>query len=758
MPQEKHPEVKITQDLLDEYASGRAEWAKQAVEDNEFRNGKQWEEDQIKTLRSRRQEPIVVNVIHSAVEQAKAMLTSNKPRFQSTGREDSDVKTGKLFSDLLAYIWDNSNGDSVLKQVIDDYYVKGMGVMMAYPDMMCDYGKGEIMLRSIDPIDLYLDPSSRDPFCRDSAHIIIGRKVMQSQLLNEYSNYAEIILNANETSYLSQPSTTRFGLFDEQVSPKDRVSSQRGQLNDDRELEIMERYTKVKELYYRVWDQYASEEKILNDEQLGEYQLEPCFMISKESEEFPEYVTQKSKVSQLYEVFKKFHSEDNPSGEESDKTVVIHQTINPNTGQPVPTKGYEKDNPEAVPGSEYKLTLITKKDLFEFDLLVLTSVEVTNIRCIVSVGDELLFDYIKPIEDYPIVTFMNGHNRNPFPISDVRLVKGLQQYINKIRSLIIAHASSSTNVKLLIPRGSMNKKQLEEDWAKAGTAVIEFDPELGQPIVAGPVALPNELYKNEADAKSDIERILGLYAMMQGDVGASPQTYKGTIAIDEFGQRRIRSKRDDIESGLNQICRVVVQLIQWMYTEEKVIRLLNPNTEAKRIAINEPLYEPITGDFLGKLNDVTVGKYDVVVVSGSTLPSNRWARFEYYMELYKNGIIDQVEVLKQTNVADVEGVMNRASREAKLQNQMQGMQEEIKRLKGDLQTAQRESTHDKKRVEVKEFEVKLAKAEAKAEMAAQLFKARTNDELSKLKGHTKEMEKLEEKQLREARKVIGLEE
>ena len=751
MPQEKHPEVKITHDLIDEYASARSEWAKQAVEDNEFRNGKQWEEDQVKVLRSRRQEPIVVNVIHSAVEQAKAMLTSNKPRFQSTAREDSDVKTGKLFSDLLAYIWDTSNGDVVLKEVIDDYYVKGMGCMMAWPDMMCDYGKGEIKLRSVDPLDLYLDPSSRDPFCRDAANIMIGRKVMESQLLNEYSDYAEIIQSAMETSYLSQPSTTRFGLFDEQVSPKDRVSSQRGQLNDDRELEIIERYTKVKIPYYRCWDQYSSEEKILTFEKLGEYQTEPCFMITKLGDDQPEYVTNKNKVGQLFQVFNQF-------AEEGENTITLHEGVDKQTGKKFPVKGPSQGNPNAVPGSDYTLMLIQKKYLLDANLITTSEIEVTNIRCIVSVGDELLFDYVKPIENFPVVTFMNGHNRNPFPMSDVRLVKGLQQYINKIRSLIIAHASSSTNVKLLIPRGSMNKKQLEEDWAKAGTAVIEFDPELGQPIVAGPVALPNELYKNEADAKSDIERILGIYAMMQGDVGASPQTYKGTIAIDEFGQRRIKSKRDDIEAGLNQMCRVVVEMIQWMYTDEKVIRLLNPNTEAKRVAINEPLYEPITGDFLGKLNDVTVGKYDVVVVSGSTLPSNRWARFEYYMELYKSGIIDQVEVLKQTNVADVEGVLARASREAKLQGQVSGLEEQIKKLKGDLQTAQRESTHDKKRVEVKEFEVKLAKAEAKAEMAAQLFKARTNDELSKLKGHTKEIEKLEEKQLKEARQVIGLEE
>ena len=65
----------------------------------------------------------------------------------------------------------------------------------------------------------------------------------------------------------------------------------------------------------------------------------------------------------------------------------------------------------------------------------------------------------------------------------------------------------------------------------------------------------------------------------------------------------------------------------------------------------------------------------------------------------------------------------------KMQQQMQAQAEEIKNLKGDLQTAQRESLHDRKRVEVKEFEKKLAKAEAKVEMAAKLYQTRLADEL-----------------------------
>ena len=366
-------------------------------------------------------------------------------------------------------------------------------------------------------------------------------------------------------------------------------------------------------------------------------------------------------------------------------------------------------------------------------MIQVTEIKCDRIRCIITVGDKLIVDYMKPIENYPIVTLMNHHDRNPFPQSDVRLVKGLQEYVNKVRSLIIAHASSSTNVKLLIPRGSMDKKHLEQEWGRAGTAVIEYDPELGQPIVAGPVPLPNELYNNEREAKADIERILGIYALMQGDQGAAPQTYKGTIALDEFGQRRIRSKKDDIESMLNQLGKLVIELMQWVYTEEKTLRIIQPNRSPKDVEVNKLVFDDFTNAIVGRINDVTVGKYDVQVVSGSTLPSNRWARFEYYKELYSLGVIDQVELLKQTDVADMEGVLERAGQQQQLAQQTQALEEEVKKLKGDLQTAQRESLHDRKRVELKDFEVKLAKLEAQMSAASQLYKHRTNDHLKQIK-------------------------
>ena len=735
---QKDIDVQLTQDLLNDYTSARENWVTQAVEDNEFRNGKQWTDEQVTALRKRAQEPLVVNVVHSAVEQAKAMLTANNPKFQSTARENSDAKVGRMFSDLMAYIWDHSNGNVELKQAIDDYYVKGMGVMMAYINPDADFGAGEVSIKAIDPLELFIDPSSKDPFCRDAAHIIVGKIITQTQLIAMYPEFEDIIRNSSETNYLNTASDSRHALMNEDVTLKRRLTGQ--SITDERELELFERYTKIKLPYYKIYDPLSNEQKVLNEVQYEEYKQEPIVLITNAGEQT--IYTDKANVSQYMEMAEKIGS-------------TFHLMQDPMTGQAVPMEGEEHAG--AIPNSTTVIDVMTKEHLIEDGGIMVNEIEITQVQQCVSVGDHKMFLVDLPIEEYPIVPFMNGFNRNPYPMSDVRLVKGLQEYINKIRSLIVAHASSSTNVKLLIPRGSMDKAHLEAEWGKAGTAVIEFDPELGQPIVAGPVPLPNELYKNEADAKADIERILGIYALMQGDIGSAPQTFKGTVALDEFGQRRIKSKRDDIEECLNQLAKVVVGLIQYVYTDQKVFRLMQPNNRPLEMEINSPIYDDI-GNLMGKVNDITIGKYDVVILSGSTLPSNRWARFEYYMQLYQSGLIDQIEVLKQTDVADMEGVLERAGQMQQMQSQIQQQTEEIKNLKGDLQTAQRESLHDRKRVEVKEFEKKLAKAEAKVEMAQKLYQTRLADELKVAKEDIAEFDARRNEQRQMNEEMLRLEE
>ena len=133
-----------------------------------------------------------------------------------------------------------------------------------------------------------------------------------------------------------------------------------------------------------------------------------------------------------------------------------------------------------------------------------------------------------------------------------------------------------------------------------------------------------------------------------------------------------------------------------------------------------------------KYHDIGIGRYDLVVVSGSTLPSNRMALLNTYMQMYQMGLIDQTEVLKKTELVDIEGVMERAGQMQQMMAQLQGLQEELKKVKGDLQTATREEVHAKKRLEVEKFSGDLDKISNRADMAASLYKARLNDAKSNL--------------------------
>lgn len=721
-----HEEVQKSEELLDDYQGQRAEWANQAIEDDEFRNNSQWTKEQQNVLKDRAQSPIVDNVIHPAVEQAKALLTANKPKFQSTGRDDSDTKIGRLFSDIMSYIWDNSSGAVELKQVIDDYYVKGMGVMQTYVDPMMDFGRGEVCFKSIDPLDLYIDPASRNTFCKDAAHLIVARIFTEEQLKTMYPSVNKPLSEKEDDTLLSRmtqskqeryPSSGREGNEGQNIGPNNYTGQ-----TDQRTYEVIDRYEKIKLPFWHCLDTITGREFTHDDEGYNEFLQQPAMVVETNGQ--TNFVTDKYEVQKLMSIHEATGG-------------TFHMMLDPQTGQERMMPGPE--HPEAIPGTETKLAIISMKELQAEGILVCNKVLVDRIKRVLSIGRQLLAMHVMDIDEYPIVTLMNRHNRNPYPMSDVRFIKPIQEYINKITSLIIAHASSSTNTKLLIPRGSMNRKQLEAEWSRAGTGVIEFDPELGQPVVAGPVPLPNELYKNREDAKNSIYHILGIHPLSQGDPGSAPQTYKGTVAIDEYAQRRIKSKLDDIDSALNQMGKVVVKLIQQTYTDEKIIRLMKPDGTEMEQTINSPIYDDLTNEMLGRVNDVTIGNYDLIVISGSTLPSNRWARFDYYMSLYEKGIIDQQEVLEQTEVADTEGVLKRTSMLQQLQAQVQQQEEKIKELTGDLQTAQRESTSDRKRVEIEKFKTKLSGSANKTEKAASMFEMRLGDELSKVQEETREI-------------------
>ena len=706
-------EVETTRELFTDYKTARELWAQKFQESVEFRAGAQWTNEERDVLEARGQAPIVVNRIHPIVETAKSLLTYNSPQFRSTGREDSDRDTAKVFSDLFQYIWQISSGDEELKKSIDDYYVGGMGVLQVYQDPDADMGKGEVYLKSINPLDVYIDPNAKDVYARDAANILVTTYMTDEQAMQVYPEFYDIIEQSamhpdeSDDHPITNLAATEGQLFD--TDGTETVHNRR---------QYIERYTKEMHCYYNCYEPFSQREFLLDEEEYLEY-LSKMYVKVKTIKGEEVILFEDESVEDMFKVIEEigplFHYElADPQYDEQ--------------GQPIPQKpirvpGEEDEN--SIPGSTTILIPMTVEELEGTGTIVCNKIEECRVKLVVTVGDKLLYHRLLPTEDYPIVPLMNVHHRNPFPESDVRLYRPLQEYINKIRSLIIAHASTSTNVKLLIPRGSADLNQIEQEWSKAGTSVIEFDAELGAPIVAGPVPLPNELYKNEADAKYDLEYGFGIFELMQGSGKSAPSTFRGTMVVDEFGQRRIKSRRDDIEGMLNQLAKVAIPLIQQLYTEEKVIRLIQPNGDEKEQKFN--FYKEMDNGDVKRFHDIGAGRYDIVVQSGSTLPTNRMALLNTYMQMYQMGLIDQTEVLKKSELVDLDGVMERSGQMKQMQQQMQAMAEELKKVRGDLQTAQREEVHAKKRLEVEKFSGELDKVSNRADMATTLYKARLND-------------------------------
>ena len=694
--------VDDTHKLWKSYSQKRDIWAQAAQEDTEFRLGRQWSAEQQRILLERGQAPLVVNRIHPAVEAAKALLTSGRPQFRVSPREDSDNQVAQVFNGLLEYMWYISDGTQALRNVIDDYYTMGMGAMMVYIDPLKDYGRGEVCIRDVDPLDVYIDPNSRERLGDDAENIIISRLFTKDQAMAMYPMYEESIRTAQSDLDTDRPVTDRVDdkgiIFPEDTATKTDVSW--GTHNE---------YIRGYERYYKIWvkrfhikNKLDGREEVLLEEDMPEFLARPAVSINGQ------IITDPKKAEGMIQQLTQEYDQQAEQAKMSDQDVP-----------PPPV-----------------IEQLTFQDLVEQDIIETVSVPVQRIKMCVIMGDQYLYSRILPIDHYPIVFFMNIHNRTPYPVSDVRMVKDMQEYINKTRSLIIAHATTSTNTKILIPSGSVDMQDFEQRWAQPGVA-IEVDMDQGAPQPVQPTPLPNTLYQNELAAKQDIDHQLGLYEMMMGNTEAAPQTYKATVSLDEFGQRKIKSKLQDIETGLVRIGKIAIPLMQQLFQAEKVIRLVQPNNSLTEYAINKKIYDDKSG-VVDVINDISRGSFDVVVVTGSTLPTNRYAQLEMYMDAYEKGIIDKTEVLKKTEVFDMEGVLTRTDLVQQLQQQVTGMEDQIKDLEGDLQTRERENYHLKQKAELEKFKADLDKVSTQSKGAGKLFEKRLDDALGQVKTEVKE--------------------
>ena len=354
----------------------------------------------------------------------------------------------------------------------------------------------------------------------------------------------------------------------------------------------------------------------------------------------------------------------------------------------------------------------------EDGIIDIVEVQQTRIKLTCTLGQIVLYERVLNTDKYPIIPVPNIWTNTPYPMSDVRKNKDFQRFLNKTMSLITSHAQASSGLKLLIPQGSVDDiEELERDWANPN-ATIEYDPSMGEPHFPSPQPLSNSVMQLPQLVERYIDLNMGIFEMSQGNTEVAPKTSSATMMLEDFGQRRSKSKLRDIEGSLRRLGQVIYNLAKEHYTYKKTFRIVQPNNDMSEYMVNH--YNDKSQAIGEMMNDLTIGQYDINVIGNSTMPSNRWGEWSIYMEAYQAGLIDRTEALMKTDIFDKEGVLQRMDIVQQLQGQLQQAQEAVKNLEGDLQTAHRESISARKRTEVEKFKSELKSQESQTKSANSL--------------------------------------
>ena len=666
----------------------RKKWFSDSQKSMDFYLNDQLSAEEKEDLREGGMPDFIINRITPAIDIMKFFITANNPRWQAVGVEGSDADIAHIHSMVADYCWHLSSGKSLFSQVIQDSLVKGLGFFKIEIDADADKGMGEVVYKSIDPYDVYVDPMSRDFLFRDANYIIVQKNIPKTSLIQMFPDMKRKIVRASGSTESKQYSRRDIHESDS-IQPGD-VEQEAFNLEGEQDdiLDFYEVYTKEKIPFVNAWiKQPLSEQEVKNIqrttfESIEEYKKEMMLKIketelSLQSDVEQGKILEDRMVLELEKMYKEMQSQIAEQEALLEAQLVQAQT---KTKQVVMEKD-QFDN--LMKDGEFRKSVVENVPFFK-----------TQIKVCASAGDMYLYETILPIEDYPIVPIPYQHTNTPYAVSAVLPMIGKQREINKSHQIMLHNANLASNLRWLYTEGSID----EEEWEKYSSspgAMLKYRQGFQPPNAIQPLPINNAFYTTTQQGKQDIEYISGISSSMQGIGRPSSETYRGLLAMDEYGTRRIRQFVNNVvEPSLEQLGKVFMEFAKFTYTSQKVFRIVQAEEgqtegEAQEISINIPIYNDF-GQVVKRYNDYASAKFDVRIIAGSTQPLNRWALLEEYFKWYQAGLIDDVAMLEQTDIRNKKQILQRKSVYAQMKGQIESLQEAMKNQAGTIETLERQ--------------------------------------------------------------------
>ena len=301
---------------------------------------------------------------------------------------------------------------------------------------------------------------------------------------------------------------------------------------------------------------------------------------------------------------------------------------------------------------------------------------VKRIRWTVSTKEVVLHDAWSPYSHFTIVPYFPYFRRG----ITVGLVDNLiktQEMLNKVQSQILHTVNTTANSGWVIEESSlvnMETEDLEDVGGQTGL-VLEYKSGRQAPQKIEPNQIPTGLKDLTTTGIQLIRMISGVSETFQG--GKGPEV-SGTAIQSRVHQSAVQlaAPIDNLFRTRNMIAERVLELIRNFYTQERTFIITGPNERGKSESSQVTINQPHPDDASKLINDVTIGKYDVVIADVPTQITFQNAQFSQAIELRKYGVqVPDDEMILMSTLSRkneiAKKVSGEPSEEAQQQQQLQ---------------------------------------------------------------------------------------
>jgi hypothetical protein len=688
--------------------SNRQKWESIQQQAYDFYLNDQLTSDEKVQLEDAGMPSFVINRITPVIEMMKYFVTANSPRWQAVGAEGSDTDVAAVHSDIADYCWYLSNGKSIYSHIIQDALTKSVGYFLIDIDPDADRGMGEVKFERIEPFDVFVDPMSTDFLLRDASYVMVKKSLPKQQLYRLFPDMKGKIKKASGSATEGNAAYTMRDIGRSDSIQREDVGFEAfdpDSAEEDEILDLFEMYQKIKVAYRHIYVNIPpNQEEMEAIKQQAQEELE---LIKKELQ-----VQIKEKEKALMEAVERGEMIEERAVLELEKANKEAEATLQQQEQMIISKITERETRvenQTVREEEFKVLMENQ----EFAKNLVDSVKFYDTRiklCCTLAADVFLYEYILPCTEYPIIPVMYQWTGTPYPMSAVTPLVGKQQELNKAHQIMIHNANLSSNLRWLYEEGSVPEDEWEQ-YSSAPGALLKYRQGFQPPTPINPLPLNNAFFQMTQTGKQDMEYLSGIYSSMQGNVGEQHETYRGLLAADEYGTRRIKAWMETlVEPALEHLGKVFKEIAQATYTANKVFRIVQPSAlqEEKESEINIPIYNDF-GEAIGKWKDYGTAKFDIRIIAGSTMPVNRWALLEEYFRWFQAGLIDDVAMLAETDVRGKENIIKRKSVYAQLKSQVDQLESMLKDREGTIETLSRQVVQAGIREDINEAEMEMRK-------------------------------------------------